>query len=195
MGLYLKAPSQMHWAMTATRYSCHHQVYRALITSSIRTPIPWKGWASGRTPRDLWCSLSLASSTISNRVLSIGIIGASHIAIRPSLIQALHPIIHITGTSRGSNGSSWTSGMSRSPGLCPPLHDSICNSSTTFLHCICSLFYLHCLSSLINWTCQAESHVPCTCIGKPFFVWLLPVSMELSNNPQTPSTWPEYRVV
>ena len=54
------------------------------------------------------------------------------------------------------------------PGLCPLLHDCICNSSHAFLHCICSHFHLHHSPSPINWTCKAEFSVPCACIEEPF---------------------------
>ena len=127
-------------------------------------------WVS---PRDPWYSLLPASSSMSNGVSSAGVICPSHIPIRCSLVQASHPIIHITSTSWGLAGSSWPLGMPWPAGLHHPLHDSICNSSMTFMHCICSCFHLHCLSSPISWTCQAESHIPCICIGEPLLFMII----------------------
>ena len=59
-----------------------------------------------------------------------------------------------------------------SPGLCLLLHDCIYNISKAFLHCICSHFHLCCSPGPINWTCQAKSNIPCTCIGEPHFARL-----------------------
>ena len=76
--LHAKALSHMCWSVTVARCFCYCQMHRALITSSIRTLTPQRGWASWRTCKNPWCSLSLVSSTASNNVLSMGVTSPSH---------------------------------------------------------------------------------------------------------------------
>ena len=101
----------------------------------------------------------------------LGILGAlcHHLPIGYSLIQASHTIIYITCASKGPDGSPKTLGAAQPPGLHLLLHDSICNSSIAFLHHICSHFHLCFSMGPVNWTCQAESNIPCTCIWGPLF--------------------------
>ena len=108
--LHPKAPSQTHWSVSAAICSHHCEVWKALMTSSIGTPTTWREWASGRTSRNAWCSLSLASSTTSSWASITVITGPSHLPIRHSLIQASPPINYITGASQGSDASTWPLG-------------------------------------------------------------------------------------
>ena len=145
------------WLLLNVFFLCG--VPKSLITSCIRTLTPWWRWASRRTYRNAWCPLSLASSTMSNWALSVGIIGPCHLPIGCSLIQASHPIIYITGASQVPDSSSQPLGVPWAPDLHFLHHDSICNSSMAFLHYICTHFHLHCSPSPMNWTCQVESNI------------------------------------
>ena len=60
------------------------------------------------------------------------------------------------------------------PCRCPSLHllfhDNVCNSLMALLNSIYSQFYQCCPPSPINWTCQAESNIPCTSKGESLCV-------------------------
>ena len=167
--LHPKAPSQTCWSMTAAKCSCHYYVCRASITSSIRTPTPWRGWASGRTSRNPGCSLLPILLTMSNWVSNSHHWSFSSVHLdAPSSRPLIQPSkLQVPG--KGPHGSPQPLGASHAPGLHFLLHDSICNSAMAFLHCICSHFHLCCSPTPINWTCQAESNVPCTGIGEFLF--------------------------
>ena len=87
---YLDTSSGVHWSVTIAGCSHHCQVHRALITPSIRTPIPWRGLASRRTSKNPWCSLSPVSSTTSNDALSTRVSSPSHL---PSDAPSSRPCI------------------------------------------------------------------------------------------------------
>ena len=103
---------------------------------------PWRGGASRKTSRNPWCSLSPASSATCIWASSTGITGHSHLPIRCSLIQASHPIIYITGTSQGPDGSPQPLGAAQVPGLHFLPQDSICNSSVAFLQVMGGILWL-----------------------------------------------------
>ena len=69
----------MCWSATVARCSHHCQLCGALITSSIRTPTPWREWAFGRTSMNPWCSLFPVSSTTSNGTSNAGVTVPSHL--------------------------------------------------------------------------------------------------------------------
>ena len=136
-----------------------------------RTPTPWRGWASGRTSRNPWHS-----------VTGIVFHVQWHIECRyhwsfspphwmlpcPGLTcNHLHYMHHlrtrwVSLTFRGAP-SPWPS--SSSPWQHPQYLDGLL---VLFLQ---PLEHLHCSPGPINWTCQAELNVPCICIGMPLFVW------------------------
>ena len=169
----------MHWSVTTTG-CCHHcWVQRALITSPIRTPTHRRGWCSGEASWKPWCSLSPMSSTTSTDMLSKIItllisvsmnVPSSHLPIGNSLAQASHPIINVTCSSHGLDGSPqslvapWPSGFSFL------LHASVHSSSVPYLHSVSSHFYLCSSPSLITWTPQAEFNIICISIRNPLFV-------------------------
>ena len=61
--LHSKTSTCICWSVITTGCSGHCWVQRALITSSIGTPTPRRGWASGETSRYPWCSMLPTSST------------------------------------------------------------------------------------------------------------------------------------
>ena len=106
---HLETSSYTCWSLATAGCSHHCWVQRTLITSSIRTPNPRRGWVSREVSRIPWCSLSPVSSTTFTGVLnmstttlvsiSMNAISSSHLPIRCSLIQALHPVVNIIGAA------------------------------------------------------------------------------------------------
>ena len=93
-----------------------------------------------------------------------------HSAPLYSLVQALHPVVNITGDSWGLGGSPQPSGMAKASCLHFLLHDGICNSSAAFLHSVYCGFYLCCSPGPFHWAPKDKFNICCVSIEKTLLV-------------------------
>ena len=174
--LHHKTPSFPHWLTALSGHSCHGWLLGTLIASPIGTPIHRRGWATRRFSRKLLSSLMSLPSTTSTSTLRMSVSSLksmiAHVTISQlhfgPLLPGLHPLFQCVCCSGGPGCFCHSPGASWPPGLTSLFHNSICNSSVTFLH---SIYSGHHNPSPINWACQAESDILCISQGEPIIEW------------------------
>ena len=134
--------------------------------TQLELPPPRRGWATRKVSRKLWSFLPSAPSTTSTSTLrmSISLLNSAitHIIIsclncESIFFQGLHPLFNVVCFDGGLGCPCHSAGTFWTPGLSSLFHNSIYNSSGTFLYSIYSHLYLCHSPSPITWASQAES--------------------------------------
>ena len=135
-----------------------------------------------RASRNPQCSLLPLLSIVSTNVssmnttlllpMSTNFINSPHLLTGHSLFQALHPIIDVTGSSRGLGGSPWPSGMPWASGICFLLHNRVCHSSVAFLDGVYCGLYVGSSPCPSNRTSEVKLNILCISIKTPLIAWV-----------------------